>query len=102
MEHRSVRRAAAAEVMPLHKPGKPASFAGSDDMHKFVRIEDADHDLVAWVCFVLTLNPDFAHESGRGDIRFFEMTRHRLRDAFGFHELDESKLHGIVAVFLLC
>src|SRR5213593_1256477 len=101
MEHRSVGRAAAAEVMPLHKPGKPASFTGSDDVHKFVRIEDVDHDLVAGICSVFTLNPDLAHESCRSHIRFFEMTRHWFRDTFGFHELDESKLHGVVAVFLL-
>src|SRR5437899_2918137 len=101
MEHRSVRRAAAAEVMPLHEPGKPTSFAGSDDVHKFVRIEDVDHDLVTRVCSVFTLNPDFAHESGGSHIRFFEMTRHWFRDTFGFHELDKSKLHGVVTVFLL-
>src|SRR5213593_4532126 len=101
MEHRSVRRAAAAEVMPLHKSGKATSFAGSDDVHKFVRIEDVDHDLIARVCSVFTLNPDFAHEPGRSHIRFFEMTRHWFRDTFGLHELDESELHGVVTVFLL-
>src|SRR2546428_8195497 len=101
MEHRAVSCAATAEVMPLHKSGKPTSFAGSHDMNKFIRVEDVDHHLVAWVCAVLALNTDFAHESGRCHIGFFKMTGHWFRDALGFHELDQSKLDGIVAILLL-
>src|SRR5438552_418364 len=100
MEHRAVGGTAAAEMMPLHKSGKPTPFASSNDVDKFVPIEDVDHDLIAWICAVLALNPDLAHEPGRCDVGLFEMSRHRFRDAFRFHKLDESKLHGIVAVLL--
>ena len=56
MEHRAVRGAAAAEMMPLHKSGKPTPFASSNDVDKFVPSEDVDHDLIAWICAVLALN----------------------------------------------
>ena len=47
VKHRSMRCAAAAKMMPLHKAGKPAPLAGSDDVHQFVGVEDIHHDLVA-------------------------------------------------------
>src|SRR5690242_2889927 len=43
MEHRAVRGAVAAKVMPFDQTGEAVSFAGADHVHQFVGIEDVDH-----------------------------------------------------------
>ena len=62
MEHRSVCRAAAAEVMPLHEAGKPAPLAGSDDVNQLVLRKNIDLHLIAGIGAFFTLNADFSHE----------------------------------------
>src|SRR5262249_16138031 len=100
MEHRAVRGTAAAEMMALHKSGKPTPFASSHDVDKFVPVEDVDHDLIARICAALALNPNLTHKCGWCDFGLFEMPLHWFGDTFRFHKRDVSKLHGIVAVLL--
>src|SRR6516165_9602565 len=100
MEHRTVSRPTAAKMMPLDQPCKATALAGCDDMNQFVRVEDVDHDLVTRIRRFLSGHGNFAGEFGRRDIGFLEMARHRLIHALGFDEFDETKLNGIVAVFL--
>src|SRR5262245_3207903 len=101
MEHRTVRCAAAAKMMPFDETGKATPLARADDMHQLVYGKNIDHDLIAGIRSLFTLNGNFASETRRRDIRFFEMTRHRLGDALRLDELDEAELHGIVSILLL-
>ena len=45
--HRTVRRIAAAEVMPLHETSETAALADTDDIDLVVRFEVIDQDAVA-------------------------------------------------------
>ena len=47
MEHRAVRRIAAAEMMALHEAGESAALADADHIHLVVRLELVDQDAVA-------------------------------------------------------
>src|SRR5215510_14027671 len=98
MEHRTVSRPAAAKMVPFDQPCKATALAGCDDMNQFVRVEDVDHHLVTRIRRFLSGHGNFAGELGRCDIGFLEMTSHRLIYALGFDKLDETELHGIVAV----
>src|SRR5215470_9652853 len=101
MEHRPVCCTATAEMMPLHKTRKPTTFAGTDDVNQFVGVENVDHHFVAGIGAFFAFDSDFTHKACRCHIRLFEMARHCLIDALRLDKLDESKLHGIVAVRLL-
>src|SRR5262245_13219305 len=101
VEHRTVRCAAAAKMMSLHKAGKATALAGSHDMYQFVLSKNIDHHLVAGIRSFFALNGNLTRESRGSDIRFFEVTGHRLADALWLDEFHEAQLHGIVAVLLL-
>src|SRR5262245_53401795 len=100
MEHRTVSRAAAAEMMPLDETGKPSPLAGSNHMDQFVCIEDVDQHFVAWIRGVITLERNFTHKPHRCGIVLFEVPGHWFVYSFRFDKLDKSELHGVVTVRL--
>src|SRR5262249_39562960 len=101
VEHRAMSCAASTEMMPLHEARESAALAGSNDVNAFVRGEDAYHHLIAGVGCILPLYGHLSYKPRGCHVRFLEVTLHRFADAFGFHELDESQLYGVVAVVLL-
>src|SRR5215471_10379680 len=64
MEHRSVRCAAAAKMMPFDEACKSTALAGSNNVHEFVWIENADHHFIAGIRAFFALNRNFPDESG--------------------------------------
>src|SRR5688500_17675931 len=102
MKHRTVRRAAATEVMPLNESCKAAPLARSDNVHSLLLAKDIHQDLVSRVWAPFTLDAHFAEDSNWRNIGLLEMPIHRLGHAFGLNEFDESKLHRVVAIFLGC
>src|SRR4051812_39148813 len=102
MEHRTVTRTAAAEMMTLDEPGKPTPLAGSNHVNQFVCPENVDHHFVAGIRSIITLQRNFTDEPYRCSIVLFEVAGHRLIHALWFHKLDEAELHGVITVLLLC
>src|SRR4051812_10813547 len=95
-----MRCAAAAKMMALDQTGETPALAGPDNMNQFVHIEDIDHHLISGIGSFFSLNCNFACEPRRCDIRFFEVTGHRLVDALRLDKLDESQLNGVVSILL--
>src|SRR5215470_15481467 len=81
MEHRPVCCTATTKMMPLHKTGKPTTFAGTDDVNQFVGVENVYHHFVTGIGAFFALNSDFPNKTRRRDIGFLEMPCHRLIDA---------------------
>src|SRR6266516_2210594 len=101
MEHRSMGRSAATEMMTLHKAGKSASFAGSDDVNQLVLSEDVNHHLVAGIGAIAVLHCHLTDKLHGSNVGFLEMSVHRPVHSFGFDELHEAELHRVVAILRL-
>src|SRR5262249_22724262 len=127
LEHMSMGRRAAAEVMTPYHTGKSPAFAHAGDIDVALAIEDVDQNLasnfqfaraVAACGFSLALwrlvrgccrlfvgltvcgyfQSHFADKLHRRQIMLGKMSLHGLADVLTFHELHQPDLRGFVTV----
>ena len=79
VEHRTVRRVAAAVVPALHAAGKSLALADAGHIHEFAGLEAVDQHAVADLGFVGgILEAHFAEYAHRRDVGLLEMPGHGL------------------------
>src|SRR4029077_13466871 len=102
LEHRSMRLRAAAEVMPLDHPLKPASLADDDDVHKLFALKNLNQhtraNLQAVAAITVALERHFAQEFHRRKIVLRQVSALRLGQPRLLHKFNQADLSGLVTV----
>src|SRR5262249_21469156 len=99
VEHRTVRRSAAAEVMALHQASESAALAHPDHINLVLGLELIHQNLIAGLQIVIArTEPELAQELRTFHTGLLQMSGGRLVDALRLDELDQSELDRVVAI----
>src|SRR5579862_9750125 len=99
MNHRTMARTTAFEVMPFDAAGESVALRNADDVHPIPGLKPSHGDACADGLIAKT-RPELAYETRSLDALLFEVTRKRPREPVTFDRL-ETESDGFVAVLLL-
>src|SRR5271165_1546525 len=102
MEHRAMRRVAAAIVPALHAALKSLAFADAAHVDVLAHFEAVHQNAIARLGLVLGVcDLHFAQTPHGCNAGLLEMPSERFRKPLRLDELDETELHRVVTVFVL-
>src|ERR1700687_2639775 len=97
-----MRLGTAGKMMPPDHAGETTSLADTDNVHKFLAVENVhqhaipslQHSVAVAFCFFFDFNWNLAHELDRRQVVLTQVSASGLGQPRLFHELDQADLCG--------